>query len=149
MLIEAVVATGIALVILVGTTTGFTYLYRAAIANTAKVQAAFLAEEGLEAARIIRDNAWSTIASQTSGSTTRLYFNGTSWISTSTNTYIDNTFERAVVFTDVYRDANKDIVSSGTLDANTKRVDVIISWRDHGATTSLSLSTYLANVFNE
>ncbi len=148
MLIEAVIGIGIALLTLVGSLSAFSYLYRAATANTAHIQAAFLAEEGLEAARIIRDNGWSTIAAQTSGATTYLYFNGTTWISTSTDYYI-GAFERSVVFTNVYRDGSLNIAQAGTLDSNTKKVEVFVSWSNRGVTTTRSIATYLANVFDE
>ncbi len=149
MLIESVVGIGIALITLVGTMSAFSYLYRASVNNILTVQAAFLEEEGLEAARIMRDNAWSNISSQTSGASVYLQFNGTTWATSTNNTFIDGTFERKVVFTNVYRDANQNIAPTGTLDANIKKVTVSISWRDHGATTTRSLVTYLANVFNE
>ena len=149
-LVEAVIAAAITLTTLMGAITTFSYLYRSAISNTANTQAAFLEEEGLEAVRILRDNGWTTnIASQTSGANVYLYWNGTTWTATSTNTFISGVFERKVIFADIYRDGNKNIVlSGGTLDTNTKKVTVFVSWSARGATTTRSLSTYLANVFN-
>ncbi len=149
-LIEGVVAAGLTLTVIMGAITSFSYLYRLAINNTANTQAAFLEEEGLEVARILRDNGWAAnIASQASGARVYLYFNGTTWIATSTKMYIDNTFERAIIFADVYRDSNKVIVSSdGTLDPQTKKVTASVAWSARGVTTTRSLSTYLANVFN-
>ncbi len=149
MLIEGVVAAGITLMTLVGAITAFSYLYRSAVNNMAYIQAAFLGEEGLEAARIIRDNGWTAnIASLTPGAGLYLYFDGATWKATSTPAFIDQTFERKVVFDDVYRDGDQNIVSSGgTLDANIKKVTVFVAWSARGATTTRSLSTYLANVF--
>lgn len=149
-LIEAVIAAAIVLAVLMGVITAFSRLYRSAISNTANLQAAFLEEEGLEAVRILRDNGWAAnIAPQTSGARVYLYFNGTTWTATSSNIYIDGVFERAVVFADVRRDGDQNIVpSGGTVDANTKKVTVSVSWSARGATTTRSLSTYLANVFN-
>lgn len=148
-LIEAIVAAAIILVVLMGVISAFSYVYRSAINNTAIVQAAFLEEEGLEAVRILRDNGWAAnIASQTSDVHVYLYFDGSTWTATSSNIFIDHTFERYVVFGDVYRDANKNIVSSGTLDPAIKKVTTYVSWSTRGATTTRSLSTYLANVFN-
>ncbi len=149
-LIEGVVAAGLALTVIMGAIASFSYLYRLAINNTASTQAAFLEEEGLEAARILRDNGWAAnIASQTSGAKVYLHFNGTTWVATSTNIYIDRTFERTIIFADVYRDGNKVIVSSGgTIDPQTKKVTASVAWSARGVTTTRSLSTYLANVFN-
>ncbi len=148
-LVEAVVAAGITLMILMGAITAFSFLYRRAINNMAYIQAAFLGEEGLEAARILRDSGWNTnIASQTPGVGVYLYFDGATWKATSTKTFIDQTFERVVVFDNVYRDSNQNIVSSGgTLDTDIKKVTASVSWSTRGATTTRVLSMYLANVF--
>ena len=150
-LVEAVVASAIALVVITGIIGTFSYTYRAAINNRQSVQAAFVEEEGLEAVRVLRDNGWTTnIASQTPSATAYLAFTNGEWGLTTTNTFIDEMFERKVVFSNVYRDTNKNIVASGgTLDPNIRLVTVSVSWSSRGATTTRSLSTYLANVFND
>ncbi|HEY4516604.1 MAG TPA: hypothetical protein VJG64_01515 [Candidatus Paceibacterota bacterium] len=149
-LIEALVASAIVAVVLAGVIGALLLTLRAALGNNAKVQSAFLAEEGLEAVRILRDDSWSAnIATHSSGVDFYLAFDGTTWRATSTNAFIDNTFERAVVLEDVYRDGSHDITESGgTLDNNTKKITVSVSLLDHGATTTRALSTYLTNMFN-
>ncbi len=119
---------------------------RIALSTTPKMEAVLLAEEGLEAVRFMRDSGWSTkIATLTSNTPYYLYLSGSGWVSTTTNTYIDSIFERKFILSDVYRNGTSDIVSSGTLDANTKKVSVSVSWSDHGATTTTALYTYLTN----
>ena len=148
-LIEALVASGILAIILAGVIGAFLFTLHSALGNTAQVQSAFLAEEGIEAVRILRDTSWTTnIASHTSGTQWYIAFGTSTWQGTSTNRYIDNTFERKVVLADVYRDSNQAITSSGgTLDTNTKKITVSISWQSNGATTTRSLSEYLTNMF--
>jgi len=150
LLIEAVVAAAIALIVLTGVIGTFSYLLRASASNKQNVQAAFLEEEGLEAARILRDGGWTAnIASHTSGTPFYLVFATSTWAATSTDTFVDGVFERKVTLADVYRDSNKNIVANGgTLDPAIKLVTVSVSWLSRGATTTHTLSTYLANVFN-
>ena len=149
-LIEAVVASGIIAVILAGLVSALILSLRAAVGDTAQVQATFLAEEGLEAVRILRDTSWaSDVASHTSGVNFYLAFDGTTWQATTTDLYIDKKFQRTVQLSDVYRNGNQDIVASGgALDSNTKEVTISVSWLDNGATTTRSLSAYLTNMFN-
>jgi Tfp pilus assembly protein PilV len=148
-MVEAVVAISILAVILTALGSVSTKILSSSLDNTAKIQAAYLSEEGLEAARLLRDEGWSTnIAPIASGSGFYLYFNGTSWTSTSTNILIDSTFERRITLTEVRRDNTQHIVASGgTVDPNIKKVTVSVSWNIRGATTTRSISTYLANVF--
>lgn len=149
-LVEAVIAAAVVATVLASVVGALLLTLRSSLADTSKTQSSFLAEEGLEALRIMRDDSWNTnIASHTSGVKFYLTFDGTTWRATNTNIFIDKKFERSVVFSDVYRDSNQDIVSSGgTLDSNTKKVTVSVSWSDINATTTRSLSTYLTNVFN-
>lgn len=112
-------------------------------------QAAFLLEEGFEAIKIIRDIGWTPgISGLSTGTNYYLGFNGTSWVSTSTNAYIDGIFERKFALANVYRDANDDIAVSGTLDAGTKKVTVYISWMGRAGTTTRNASIYLTNMFD-
>ncbi|MFA6536660.1 MAG: prepilin-type N-terminal cleavage/methylation domain-containing protein [Candidatus Paceibacterota bacterium] len=147
-LLEIVIATAILATVLLGSVGALTLAIKIASANTAKIQAAYLAEEGVEAVRILRDNGWAAnIASQ--ASPFYLSFNGTTWQATSVNQYVDGIFERKVTLSSIYRDGSKKIVwSGGTLDTNAKKITVEVSWLSAGATTTKSISTILANIFN-
>jgi type II secretory pathway pseudopilin PulG len=55
-------------------------------------------------------------------------------------------FTRKIVLQAVQRDASGDIVSSGgTVDPNTKKVIVIVTWPEQGINKELRLTTYLTN----
>jgi hypothetical protein len=111
-------------------------------------QASFLLEEGIEVSKIFRDESWTNISTPSTGSEYYLAFDGMKWATSTTNTYIDGMFERKLVLSDVYRDANDDIVSSGgTLDAGTRKATISVSWYEKAATTTKSISTYLTNIF--
>lgn len=149
-LAEAVISISVLAIVLTLLGVVGSNLLRTSLDNTARVQAAYLSEEGLEAVRLIRDGGWTTnIAPYASGSTFYLYFDGVGWNATSTNTFIDSTFERSVTLNEVRRDSSQRIVSSGgTVDPNIKKITVTVSWNSRGATSTRSVSTYLANVFD-
>lgn len=149
-LVEAVVAVGASLAVLLGILGVFAFILKSSLNNSAKVQASYLAEEGLEAVRILRDNGWNAnIASVQTGTPFYLAFDGSTWQATTTNNYVNNLFERQVVLDNVYRDSNQNIVTNGgTLDPNTKKATVSVAWSSHGATTTETLMTYFSNIFN-
>jgi len=112
-------------------------------------QASFLLEEGVDAVKIIRDTSWSSgIGNLAAGTNYFFSYNGTTWISTVSNIYIDGIFERKFVLNNVYRDANDDIAASGTLDSGTKKATVSVSWRGRTGTTTKSASFYLTDLFS-
>lgn len=115
--------------------------------STRKIQAAFLAEEGVEALKSMRDTSWqNNIDLLNAGSDYHLSFNGTAWVSTTSNAYIDNIFERKFVIDNVNRDASDDIAASGAVDPHTKKVTIFVSWSARNGTTTKSISTYITNL---
>ena len=111
------------------------------------IEARFLAEEGLEAMRIMRDGGWSNVGNLATSTPLYLIFSGGTWATTSAPTLINQTFLRTVVVEDVRRDGNDDIASTGSIDPDAKKVTVSVSWFGRGATTTESAATYLVNIF--
>jgi len=147
-LIEILVASAVLSVVLVAVSGFYQTALNVSQTTGERITAAFLLEEGMEAVKIIRDDSWSDIANLATD--TSLYYNwtGITWATTTTNTFIDGLYERSFVVEDVYRDANDDIVfSGGTLDASIKRITVSVAWSRKGATTTRSISSYIANLF--
>lgn len=149
-LVEVVIAAaiiGASVVFIMGIYTGLSKLsYR----NTARIQSAMLAEEGIVALKTMRDSGWtSRIAPLTLGTTYSLIWLNSMWQATTTSVLIDSQFERTFVISSVSRDTNSDIVTSGgTVDPNSKKVTVSVAWEDNGATTTKSLEGYIFNIFN-
>lgn len=113
------------------------------------IQASFLLEEGVDAIKILRDTGWSSgIGNLATGSNYFFYYNGTTWISTTDNVYIDGIFERKFSLDNVYRNADDDITPSGTLDSGTKKAMVSVSWQGRAGTTTKSASFYLTDLFS-
>lgn len=115
-----------------------------------QVQANMLMEEGVEAVKSIRDNDsdWTTISNLTLNTDYYLSFSSNAWtLSTTPVSPIDEIFDRIVVFSPVYRDSNDAIASSGTLDTEIKKVDIMVSWSTPSGTNSKKITFYLANIF--
>lgn len=113
------------------------------------IQVSFLLEEGADAIKILRDTGWSSsIGNLPAGTSYYFSYNGTTWTSTDSNVYIDGIFERKFKLDNVYRDANDDIASSGTLDSGTKKATVSVSWLGRTGTTTKSASFYLTDLFS-
>jgi len=111
-----------------------------------QAQATLLIEEGVEAVKSIRDGGWSNISNLTNDIEYYLSFSS-SWSLSINSNSIDDIFTRQITFSPVYRDANDDIASSGTLDTGTKKVTVTVSFNNPNGVVSKSLSFYISDIF--
>lgn len=147
-LIEVLVAVSIFALVLVAVVNAFHLYTKAVRGNVARAEAFIFAEEGIEAARYLRDTSYSsTIASFTKGMPYQLVFTGNNWIATTTATTTESQFTRTVTFTEVYRDGTTaDIVASSSpgavLDPLTTHVAVAVMW---GLSTIASTSIAYEN----
>ena len=148
MIVEILVATSIITVSILATTAVTQKSISVSRQAFHATQAAFLLEEGAEAVRILRDNAWSNISSLTPNTNYYPTFSGGTWIlSTTPNTI--GIFTRTVNIALVNRDnTTKDIGSTGTDDAGTKLVTVTVFWLEGGVTITKTLSFYIINIFS-
>lgn len=113
-------------------------------------QASWLIEEGVEVVKIIRDTNWQTFQNTLADTNYYISYNNQTnvWSISPTDTgLIDNTFDRKITFQDVYRDTNDDIASSGTLDPNTKKVNVIVDFNSGETPIQKSASFYISDIF--
>jgi len=116
-----------------------------------KLQAALLAEEGVEALHSMRDEGYN--ANIGNLSTAQTYYlayiqNIEAYRATTTTTVIDSRFYRTFQIENVYRDGAYNIASSGTLDTDTKKATVVVSWQNNNATSTHTLQTYVFNIFD-
>ena len=110
-------------------------------------QATFLLEEGAEAVRIFRDNAWSNISSLNVGTNYYPTFSGTWTVSTTPSTV--GIFTRVITIANVNRDATSgDIATSGVNDPGTKLITITVSWTESGQAMSKTLSFYIMDIFS-
>ncbi len=146
-LIELIVAISVVFVMVVSVVGAYVFFINTAYKNTKITKATFLLEEGLEAVRSIRDTDWGTFSNISTSTNLFLTFDN-GWKISNDDIYLDSLFERKIVLSDVYRDENDGVVDSGgTFDAGTRKVDVFVSWRNPNATTTVSASEYLTNLF--
>ncbi|MBI2100191.1 MAG: prepilin-type N-terminal cleavage/methylation domain-containing protein [Candidatus Vogelbacteria bacterium] len=149
-LVEALVGAAIIAISTAAVLLAFSGGLKLTTRNTQNTRAGFLLTEGLEAARVIRDDGWDKgLGLWPSGTAYHLTFSGGTWATTTNNTFIDGLFDRTIIATQVYRDGNQDIASSGAVDPNTKKVTVNVAWRSGSATTTATLEAYLTNLFND
>ena len=147
--VEMLIGAAVLSVSLLGIANFFQTALRASGTTQAAVQGDYLLEEGVETTKIFRDLSYTNNFIKIS-TTTNYYFawSGTNWATTTTNTFIDGKFERKLTFTDVKRDVNSDISSSGTYDPDTKLVTVSVAWAGPSGTTTHSIQTYVTNIFS-
>ena len=148
-LLEALVSAGILSTVLAGAIGALLISTQSASTNGARVEAAYLADEGIEAVRILRDNGWgANIAGHAPSEAFYLEWDGATWVATTTNSLIDNIFERSIELADVYRNGSEQIAENGSLDSDTKLITVTVSWQSSDATSSRTLSAYITNLFD-
>ena len=124
----------------------------------------------LKITSLIRQNQLANNLAQETMEEVRNFRDGTSWdinglgtLTTSTDYYPQkydtpfkwqlvpgvetiNGFVRKVVFEDVRRDGNDDIIIvGGNQDSNTKKITVTVSWEERGKNHQIALTTYLTN----
>lgn len=149
-MVELIIAISLAAIILVG----MTQIVAVAVETTERerrtIEALNLAEEGIEALRVMRDDSWSAnIQPLTNGANYYLVVSGNTWLATDVNPgLLLNRYERTFRFSEVFRDSNDNISISGTSDPNTKKVTLTVGWRERSATTTVVLDTYLTNFLN-
>lgn len=153
-LLEIVVASAIVGVSIFALSTAAVLSEKLQSQSADKIRANFLAEEGIEVARFLRDKSWNTnLANLSQGTNYYINFSTTTsqWnISQSLEPYIVSIFERKILVDPVYRDLNDNIVSSGGAeDLDSKKITAVVSWKERGdATSTVSISTYLSDIFN-
>jgi Tfp pilus assembly protein PilV len=146
-LVEILIGSAIISIGILAINTAYTEYFKYALANQKNVEAAYLLEEGLEVMTFFRNQSWTPNITNLSTTTTYyLSFVSSHWATTTTPQYVDGQFLRSISVSDVKRDGNDDIASSGTFDPNIKKFTVTVSyWQGHGTTTK-AMSAYLTNI---
>jgi type II secretory pathway pseudopilin PulG len=146
--IEVVIGVSIAGIVLVYAMYAITQFINSARDVGIRTQALYLAEDGLELVRYMRDKNWTTFSTIPLNTTRYLTITSTDILPTTTTETIGN-FTRSFQVSNVYRNTTTDdIVASTTggsaADTESKYVTMTVSWGTAGET--LSLSTILVNL---
>jgi type II secretory pathway pseudopilin PulG len=148
-MIEVIIATSIISVSIIYISQLYSDSVLLSSSNAARVQAVFLLDEGVEAVKTMRGEAWDNIENTLASTTYYLIWENNKWNATTTPQIIDNTFTRTLLFSPVYRDnIGFNIGGPGmtTIDYGTKQVDISVSWLDHGATSTRNISMYIFDI---
>lgn len=149
-LAEVVIASTIITTFLVALVGVYSVHLRSIFGNSNLVKSSFLNHQSIEAIKFLRNVSWGeNIAPLSLDTDYYLVWQNNRFELTTTNTFIDEKFERKVVLSQVLRDAQSNIVEvGGSIDPNIKKLVVTTSWSDRGATTTRSITTYIANLFD-
>ena len=141
-LVEVIIASAIVLMLsLIFISVNLNY-YKSSETSLKTVKATFLAEEGTEAVNFIKNQDWNNLG--TVGTNYYLVWINGVWTATTTKNYIDQVYERKYYTENVNRDSNSDIIlAGGTLDPNTRKLTVAVSWVDASGTTTKAISSYV------
>lgn len=141
-LIETITAIGLfAVFATVGVTT-ILHSYSVNRLSWEKDQAVLLAQEGVEAARSLKERAWSNMVAGTYG----VDESGGSWVFTGSSDTLGD-YTRTVTVSTVQRDGSNNIVTSGgTVDSDTMMVTSAVNWSfSPTRNNQVTFSTYLTN----
>jgi len=145
--VEIVIGSALISIVMFGLAASFQVALKLSRDTVHKTQAQFLLEEGLEAARLMRDDTWENIGGMATGTPYHLVFSGGSFATSTTPLLIDGTYDRTLTVSDVYRDGNDDIAGAGTIDTGTKKITISVGWRSGSATTTKQAESYLSQIF--
>jgi len=129
-LIEIVIVTAIVIVTLGAFLQAGTLSVRLLHTQKESLIATLLAQEGMEAVRAVRDESWTAnIAPLVNGTTYYPAVINNKWGITTNNPGVQNgLYSRSITFAQVSRNGQDDIAPSGTVDTNTRKVTVTVSW---------------------
>ncbi len=151
-LIEVIIGTTIITLVLSFSVAAVSHFFTIGKKTVDRVAATYLAQEGIEAVRFMRDVSWSSIATVPIDTPQYLDIAPAAISITAAPEVIDG-FERTVFVHDVYRaNAGEDIVPSASpvgkaVDPNTKLVEVVVYAPATGVT--VTLGAYLTNLWGE
>jgi type II secretory pathway pseudopilin PulG len=111
-----------------------------------RTKAAYLAEEGQEIVRALRDTNWNTIDALTINTTLYLDVTDTTIATTNTPEVIDGDYRRSFIVREVYRNGSDDIVASTTVGATVDDGSRLIEMSVAGPAGTTTMEAILANV---
>ena len=140
-LVEVIIASAIVLLLSTSLIYANLVYYKTSSTNLKSVKAIYLAEEGVEVINFMSDN-WNSLG--TNGVNYYLFWDGVTWLATTTKNLVDEMYERKFYTDAVSRDLqDKIVLSGGSTDPNTRKVTVEVSWVDTTGTTTKSVSSYI------
>jgi len=147
--VEIIVASAIIATSVVGIVGAIQVYLKIVYQNARETQAVLLLDETAEALQYLRDESFDTnIANTLTNTSYTVFWNGTGYeLATSTIT-LPYDMTRTVQFADVRRDGSDQIVTSGgSIDVETKKATITISWPYQEETKTLSSELLIHNTY--
>jgi Tfp pilus assembly protein PilV len=144
-LVETIVATGLFVVVTVTSVSTVIHSYSVNRLGDEQTEASLLAQQGIEAARSIKNQSWQTLTTAGCDSGCGLDDSAGFWQFSGLSDNLGK-FTREVIVSDVYRNASDQIVVvGGTLDEDTKKITSKVSWDfSSGRSNEVEQNSYLA-----
>ena len=143
-IIEIIIALGIFIIIAASSVVIILGSFSTTRLAKEKIKATLIAQEGLEAVQSIRNQDWANLVTGTYG-----LEESTGIWGFASNPDIDSSgkFIRQIIVSDVERDINQEIVSSGgTIDEDSRKATVTVNWSfTPSRQIEVTLETYLTN----
>lgn len=150
LLIELLVAMALSAILIPALATGLIASKQGTAQQSQRAQAVALLKEAEEVVRSVREKDWSNFAVP-NGTVYHPSISGNAWSFIPSAESI-NGFSRSIVISDVFRDANGVVVTSGgTLDPSTKQVVALVTWEqpyNSSVTSTLYVTRFLKNAAN-
>jgi type II secretory pathway pseudopilin PulG len=143
MLVELLVAIGLAALLFPALATSFITSISGKAQQAQRLQAVTLLKETEEAVRSVKNYNWTNFAVN---GTYHPLISGSKW-SLASGSATTNGFTQQVDISDVYRDSSGNMAASGTLDPSTKKITTTISWTQPYF-SSISSTQYLTRNTN-
>lgn len=148
-IVEIIIAAGIIAVSIVGIVGAIQIYLTIVYQNAREAQAVLLLDETAEALQYMRDSGYQTyIGSRTLGESYSVFWNGTGYELATSTISLTYDMTRTVVFEEVRRDGSDQITESGgTIDEDTRKAVVTISWPYKEEFKNLQSEVLLHNIY--
>jgi type II secretory pathway pseudopilin PulG len=141
-IVELLIAIAIFVVIAIGVVPAIIQTFTLANLGDNETDATLYAQEGIEAARSIKNQSWANMIDGNYGLAT----GSGVWAFSGLNN-IKGNYTRQITVADVYRNGSGTIVTSGgTLDPNTKQVTSTVNWNSKNIAFNVYLTNFRKNV---
>lgn len=145
-LVEIVIVGAVVAVSFIGFLTFILFSREQTLKAQRKTEAVSLAQEALEVVRKLRDDSYSSnITTKVVGTTYYPTISGNAWTLSTSNPGTTNGYTTTIVFSNVNRDSNFDIATTGTNDPDTRKVVASVTYEDSG-TKTVNLTTYITDL---
>jgi len=148
-IVEVVIAAGIIAVSVTGIVGAIQIYLKIVHQNARETQAVLYLDETAEALQYLRDTSYDLYFNQTNINTSyTVFWNGSGYDLATSTIILPYDMTRTIVFENVSRDSSDQIVlSGGSVDPNTKKATITVSWPYQGETKTVSSEMLIHNIY--